>query len=237
MIPALIAVALLAVLAAPDAPQPAPSPSPPAGGRGAVLDRIAAVVGDDVVLESEVDRLQAVRYLPARPDESEAAYRDRILDELVTDTLRERELRKAGGLEPEPAEVESRLQALAARVEAERGQPFETVLRNAGITRAEAAGWVRRGLMLQTFTRERLTPAIRVTDAEIRAFYDGPFRGEAREKGLQTLPPLADVSDEVRELLRERKLNEAIARWTDELRQSTRILIYRRSGPPPSASR
>jgi hypothetical protein len=91
--------------------------------------------------------------------------------------------------------------------------------------------------MLQTFTRERLTPAIRVTDAEIRAFYDGPFRDEAKEKGLETLPPLADVADEVRELLRERKLNEAIARWTDELRQSTRILIYRRSGPPGSVSR
>ena len=237
MIPAPFAVALLAVLAAPDAPQSDPSPAPRSARNGAVLDRIAAVVGDEVVLDSEVDRLAAVRYLPARPDETPAAYRDRILDELVTDVLRERELRKAGGLDPEPAEVEARVAALAARVEAERGQPFDTVLKNAGITRAEAATWVRRGLMLQTFTRERLTPSIRVTDAEIQAFYEGPFRDEAREKGLETLPALADVTDEVRELLRERKLNAAIARWTEELRQSTRILIYRRSAPPGSASR
>ena len=227
MMPALSAVALLAVLSAQDAPQPAPSPAVTAP-RGVVLDRISAVVGDDIVLESDVNRLVALRYLPPVPDETVSAYRDRILDELVTDALRERELRKAGGLDPDPAEVEARVVALAARVEAERGQSFEIFLNNAGITRAEAAAWVRRGLMLQTFTRERLTPTIRITDAEIRAFYEGPFRDEARAKGLETLPPLSEVTDEVRALLRERKLNEAIARWTEELRASTRILIYRR---------
>lgn len=227
MMPALSAVALIALLSAQDAPPPAPSPAVPAP-RGVVIDRIAAVVGDDVVLESDVNRLVALRYLTPVPDESVSAYRDRILDELVTDALRERELRKAGGLDPDPAEVEARIAALAARVEAERGQSFETFLNDAGITRAEAAAWVRRGLMLQTYTRERLTPTIRITDAEIRAFYDGPFRDEARAKGLETLPPLSEVTDDVRGLLRERKLNEAIARWTEELRASTRILIYRR---------
>jgi hypothetical protein len=191
-------------------------------------DMARAIVGEEIILDSDVQKLVAVRYLRPAPGESESAYSDRILEELITDALRERELRKAGGLEPEPAEVEARLKALAARVEAERGQPFEEVLKGAGITRGEAAAYVRRGLMLETFARERLTPSIRVTDAEIRAFYDGPFRDEARRKGLKTLPPLSEVVDEVRDLLREQKLNEAIARWTDELRKSMRILIYRR---------
>jgi len=185
-------------------------------------------VGDDIILESEVEKFTAVRYLPPSPGESDRAYRDRLLDELVTDALRERELRKTGGLEPNAAEVDARLKALAARVEAERGIPFDEVLKRAGMTRGEAAGFVRRGLMLENYTRERLSPTVRVTDAEIKAFYDGPFRDEARGKGLEALPPLTEVTDEVRELLRERKLNEAIARWTEELRASTRILIYRR---------
>ncbi|MGE5347215.1 MAG: hypothetical protein ACM3JH_14780, partial [Acidithiobacillales bacterium] len=95
-------------------------------------------------------------------------------------------------------------------------------------TRGEVTAYVRRGLMLQTFVRERLTPTIRISEAEIKAYYDGPFREEARRKGLEKLPPLSEVTDEIRDLLRERKLNEAIKRWTDELRASTRILIYRR---------
>jgi hypothetical protein len=224
--PALPAAAVLLLLARPETPPAAPPTAAPA--RPAVLDRIAAVVGDEVVLESQVEKLAAIRFLARGPDESEAAYRDRILDELVTDALRERELRKAGGLEPEPAEVEARYKALATRVAAERGMPFEEVLRSAGITPGEARSYIRRGLMLQTFVRERLAPTIRISDAEIKAYYDGPFREEARRKGLETVPPLPEVSDEIRDLLRERKLNEAIARWTEELRASTRILIYRR---------
>jgi hypothetical protein len=226
--PAFPAAALLLVLAAPGTPATAPPPSPSPGARGVVLDRIAAIVGDEPILESDVEKLVAVRYLAPRPGESESAYRDRILDELVTDALRERELRKAGGLEPEPSEVGQRLKELAERVEAERGLPFDEVLKQAGITRGEAAAYVRRGLMLQTFVRERLAPTVRVTDAEIKAYYDGPFRVEARRKGLETVPPLPEVSDEIRDLLRERKLNGAVARWTAELRASTRILIYRR---------
>jgi len=87
---------------------------------------------------------------------------------------------------------------------------------------------VRKGLALETFTRERLAPSLRITDAEMRAYYDGPFKEEALAAGLETLPPYPEVADGIRELLRERKLTEAVARWTDELRQSTRILVYRR---------
>ncbi len=203
---------------------PSATPSAP----GILLDRIAAVVGDEILLESDVQKLVAIRYLRPRPDESDAAYRDRVLDELVTDALRERELRKTGGLEPDPAEVDRRVRALAERVEKERRTPFDDVLKSAGLSRGEVTDYVRRGLMLESFTRERLVPTVRVTDDEIRAFYDGPFRDEAREKGIESLPPLAEVTDEVRELVRERKLNEAIAHWTEELRKSTRILVYRR---------
>jgi hypothetical protein len=220
-----LAIALLLALAAPpEAREGAEAPA----STGVLLDRIAAVVGDDIILESEVEKLTALRYLPPRAGESDRAYRDRILDELVIDALRERELRKTGGLAPDPAEVETRLKALAARVESERGVPFDEVLKRAGMTRGDAAGIVRRGLMLETFTRERLSATVRVTEAEIKSYYDGPFREEAREKKVETLPPLSEVTDEVRELLRERKLNEAVSRWTDELRQSTRVLVYRR---------
>ncbi len=226
MIPA--SAAPLALLLALGTTTPPATPSATPSSPGVVVDRIAAVVGDEIILESEVRNLVAVRFLRPLPDESDQAYRGRVLDELVTDALRERELRKTGGLEPDPGEVDRRVKALAERVEKERGMPFEEVLRSAGISRGEVTAFVRRGLMLENFTRERLAPTVRVTDDEIRAFYEGPFRDEAREKGIETLPPLAEVSDEVRELIRERKLNEAIARWTDDLRKSTRILVYRR---------
>ena len=52
-------------------------------------------------------------------------------------------------------------------------------------------------------------------------------------RGVETLPPFPEVQDQIRELLRERLLNEEVEKWTVGLRAKTRILVYRR---PPIAS-
>src|ERR1019366_5982193 len=75
---------------APAAPAPAATPSGPA----VLVDRIAAVVGDEIVPESEVQKLVAVRFLEHKPGETDAEYRDRVLDERIVDLLRERQLRR-----------------------------------------------------------------------------------------------------------------------------------------------
>lgn len=219
-----LACLLALALDAPASPTPAPTPS----GPFVLVERIAAVVGDEIVLESEVRKLVTVGILPALPGETAEQYRDRILSDRIVDILRERQLRKTGGLEPEKADVEARLAVLAQRVEKEHGVPFDAYLAQQGITRGEVTSWIRRGLSLQTYARERLLPQVRITDADLKAFYEGPFREEARKKGLETLPPLPDVVDQIRELIRERRLNEEIERWTEKLRSETRVVIYRR---------
>ncbi len=211
------AVSLLALLAAGEAPQPQ------------VLDRIAAVVGDDILLESDVDRYAALGIVERRAGEGDSTYRERILSERVVELLRERELRKTAGFTPDPRDVEARFRAVADRVSKERGVPFVDVLAAAGVSRDEALDWTRRGLAIETFVQERLLPAVKVTDEEMAAFYSGPFQVEARSRGLKEVLPLRDVEDQVRILLRERKLNAEIERWTEELRQKTRVAIYHRA--------
>ena len=223
-------VALLASSAAAAAPGEAP---PATTGPAVTLDRIAAVVGDEVVLEGEISRLAAIGFLPRRDGESELAYRDRLLDLRVVELLREKELRLLTGLEPDAAEVEARVEEVAARYEAGTGEPFDRALERARTSRAELRGWIRRGIALESYARERLLPTVRVTEEGMRAFYDGPFRAEAEARGLTALPPFAEVQDELRELLRERLLNEEVERWTKGLREKTRVLVYRR---PPIAS-
>ena len=216
--------ALLLVLAQAAAPPPAPAPTP----RPVLLDRIAAVVGDDVIPESDVDRYARVGMLARLEGEEESAYRARCLDQVVVDLLRQRALRRTAGFEPDARDVESRYRDIEARVERERGMPFEAVLDRAGVSRAEAREWVRQDLEMETFVRERLLPAVKVTDAEVEAYYEGTFRAEAASSGLAQLPPLKDVSDDLKAVLRSRKLNAEIDRWTDELRARTRVLVYRR---------
>ena len=173
--------------------------------------------------------------MPRRPGESDAAYRDRILNERIDEVVEEQQLRRTGGVDPDPREVEAKYRELEARLAKTPGGTLAERMARAHVTPDDVKGWIRRGLMLSTYVRERISPTIKTTDAELRAFFEGPFREEAREHGLETLPAFADVQDRLRELLRERKLNEAVAAWTKELREGTRILIYRRPGLPGSA--
>jgi hypothetical protein len=221
------AVALAASRADP-APSPTHSPAPAASGPTVLLDRIAAVVGDDIVFESEVRKLVETGVHRRLAGESDAAYRDRILEERIVDLLRERQLRRTGRLDPDPAEVEARLAELEARVAKEQGVPFAAILARARVTREEVADWVRRGLALEVYARERILPTIKISEADLRAFYEGPFRAEAAKRKLEAVPPFETVTESLREALREQRLNEEIQKWTEQLRSETRVLIYRR---------
>lgn len=227
-------VGLALALATATASAAAVAPAPASTGPAVTLDRIAAVVGNEIVLEGEISRLEAIGFLPRREGETELAYRDRLLDLRIVELLREKELRLLTGLEPDPAVVAARLDELAARYEAGTGEPFDRALERARTTRDEVRRWIRRGLALDSYARERLLPTVKVTEDGARAFYDGPFRSEAAARGVATLPPFAEVQDQVRELLRERLLNEEVEKWTEGLRAKTRVLVYRR--PPIDSS-
>jgi hypothetical protein len=192
------------------------------------VDRIAAVVGDDIVLESEIRKLVAVGYLERKAGESDAAYRDRSLEQRIVDVLREKQLRRSSGFDPKPEEVEARVAALEERLAKDRGVPAAAALAAAGTTREELSAWVRRGLALDSFVKERLAPGLKLTDVDLRAYYDTTFRDAAKKRGLADVPPFDDVREEIREVVRELRLNAEIERWTEQLRSETRVLIYRR---------
>jgi hypothetical protein len=207
---------------------PAVPPLAPPSGPAVLVDRIAAAVGDDLVLESEIRKLVAVGYLERKTGESDTAYRERALDQRIVDLLREKQLRRSSGFDPKPEEVEARVAALEERLAKDRGVPAAAALAAAGATHEELSQWVRRGLALDSFVRERLTPGLKLTEADFRAYYDTAFRVAAKKRGLAEVPPFDDVREEIREVVRELRLNAEIERWTEQLRSETRILIYRR---------
>lgn len=207
---------------------PAASPATTPTGPAVLVDRIAAVVGDDIILEGEIRKLVAVGYLERKAGELDTAYRDRVLDQRIVDLLREKQLRRSSGFDPKPEEVEARVQALEERLTKDRGVPAVVTLAAAGTTRGELASWVRRGLALDSFVKERLTPGLKLTDTNLRAYYDTVFRDAAKKRGLKDVPPFDEVREEIREVVRELRLNAEIERWTEQLRSETRILIYRR---------
>ena len=86
-------------------------------------------------------------------------------------------------------------------------------------------GWV---LVDFPFGRRQLAPAPRDVDRYV--FYQGKELEELlRKEGIAGRPELTkELKETIETVLRERKLNQEIDRWTAELREKTRVLVYRR---------
>ncbi len=76
--------------------------------------------------------------------------------------------------------------------------------------------------MVMTFVEERLGPRIFVGLDDIRAYYDNELVPRMKSEGVDA-PPIQEVREEIRTVLRERRLNEEIERWTEDLRDEAVI--------------
>ena len=70
---------------------------------------------------------------------------------------------------------------------------------------------------LLTYVEERLGSRVFVSLDDIRQYYTATFEPAMKARG-RTAPPLPEVREQIRAVLREQRLNEEIDRWTDELR-------------------
>lgn len=167
-------LALAAPLAAQDA---APSPTGPE-----VVDRVVAVVGDTVLLlsdiQTELQQLEASGRLPADPVQREAAARE-IVEARVNDLLL-LEAAQEAGLTVSPEEVnetvEQNLRAVRRQFRSE--QEFASALQASGRSleqyREELAAQQRSQLLIQQFVAQRLRSRARplISEEQIRRAFD-----------------------------------------------------------------
>jgi hypothetical protein len=64
-----------------------------------------------------------------------------------------------------------------------------------------------------------------VSTDEIEAYYRGDWSQQRRQRGLP-IPQMADVSEEIRALLKSNRLQSEIDRWTTQLRARANVDIY-----------
>ncbi|MDH3744454.1 MAG: SurA N-terminal domain-containing protein [Acidobacteriota bacterium] len=196
-----------------------------------VLDRILAVVDEDPILASDVDRVLGLGVFGAQAgegevsseDNEEAALRRSVLDQLIEERLRFHEIDRFGFTEISLADVEKGFLGIRERFPSE--QAFRQRLAKLGLDEDGVRQLVARQIMVLTFVEERLGPRIFVGRDEIRAYYDGPLTEQLRASG-SSVPSLESVREEVRAVLKEARLNEEIDRWTEELWREADVQDY-----------
>ena len=175
---------LIALIGVALTPNRAAAQDPPAQqDRGAVVERVVAVVGDSIITLTELQEylvmLRAQGELPTDPAMMAAVEED-ALNSLIEQLLIIQAAGQDSTLIPEDAEIESRVSQMLDQTTQRMGGAtrFREALALEGMTQAEyrrdLTQRIRKEQVQQLFVRSKLmgAPPIAVTEAELREVYE-----------------------------------------------------------------
>ncbi len=222
-------------------PQPSAIPGPPAIAKqtpnptsgvvqGVMLDRVAAVVNGDVILESDVDEERRFEEIqPYRRSEAELA-REAMLERLIDRAL----ILQQSESEPEDVvtdkELDTQLASLRRDIPAckeyhcETDDGWQKYLASHGFTVEEfRQRWLLRMKLLK-FIEVRFRSGIKITNAEIKQFYDSKMLPEYQERKIA--PPSVDtISKRIEEVLLQQQVGALLVDWLKSLRVQGSVTI------------
>jgi peptidyl-prolyl cis-trans isomerase SurA len=191
--------------------------------RAALVDRIAALVDQQVITLSEVSQLAEIRFFPHQAGQNEDDYRHSILESLIAQALRYRDVERFGAEDIPKDSIEARLLDIQKRFASPA--EFTAAMQRAELTLDEVRALVKRQLQVEAYIQERFAPMIFISNDEIATYYRGAWSQQRRQRGL-TIPPLTEVSEEIRTLLKSTRLQEEIEKWTTQLRARANVDVY-----------
>src|SRR5262249_38278858 len=131
--------------------------------QGALLDFVAASVNDDAIAESDVRKAMAVSPMRPQTGETPQAYRPRVLDALIDESLQYDDAVRFGTSPPDAADVEEAMKKLRARLTVEGKDP-DAEFAAARMTPDEVRTSVERQLVVQRYLADRIRPIAAAED-------------------------------------------------------------------------
>lgn len=211
MVRLLTSAACLAVLAL-----VAHFPARASSSQAHVVDRIAAHVEDDIILESEARELGQFQQFTASQKEDDAKLLDRLIDQWIVNT----EATAAHFSTPPDAEVD--LEIAAMKKQFQPPEAFEQRLQQAGLGLAQLHRFVKQQLYLTRYIDYKFRSAVQIPRAEIEKYYRETLVPQLAAGG-KSIPPLPSIEEEIREVLVQREINLRADRWLQETRGHLRI--------------
>ena len=184
-----------------------------------IVDRIVVTLGQGIITLSDVwedYRIESLlERLPAEPLDEE--HIRKIAERLVDQALLEQEMETSRFPEVPAADVEQQM------TEIRRGflsnGTFQRALEEYELEETQ----VRRRVALTTrtlrFINFRFRPGVQVDEAAIERYYRETLLPDLRARQVRELPRLAEVSQRIREILVEQRINERYSSWIKDLRE------------------
>ncbi|HVT19656.1 MAG TPA: hypothetical protein VHQ90_26165 [Thermoanaerobaculia bacterium] len=218
--------------ARPAAAATAPAAAAPSSSPNVLRDRVLAVVDDDSILLSDFERTIVLGQVKPNPGESEAQFRRRVLDQLIAERLRFHEIDRFGFEQVPVDQIEKNVAEIRSRFKDEAA--FRQKLAELGLDMTALRQLVARQLEVLAYVDERLGPQVFVGLDDITAYYRNVLTPEMQRQH-QPVPPVEEVREQIRAVLKQQRLVQEIDRWTEELRRKSNVTVYldQPAGPLP----
>jgi hypothetical protein len=196
-----------------------------ASGTPEMLDRVVAVVNNHAILSSDI--ADALRYsiLEPAPDRGRALTPRHALQELISRTLIQQQIREedATASEPTNEQVDARILQIrhdlpvCVRENCSSSAGWTAFLLAHGLTNAEVEHYVRLEMEILGFIETRFRQGIRISEEDTEAYYRDKLLPQYAN-GTKA-PSLTEVAPRIEEILLQQQVTALFTSWLESLRQ------------------
>jgi hypothetical protein len=181
-----------------------------------VVDRIAARVENDVILESELRQLRSYQQLVDGKSENDEQILDRLIDQWVVRT----EAETARFPLPSDADVQRSMDRLKKSFASPA--EYETRKQESGLTDSELRAISAAQLYLSNYLDSRFRPSVQIDAKAVEDYYQNGVVVRAKARGQE--PPSLEASREfIQEFLVQQGINEQADIWLKESRSRLHV--------------
>ncbi len=187
-----------------------------------IIDRVAVVVGNGVITESEVLReIRLTAFLNGEPMDFSAAARRKAADRLVERRLIRTESNVSLYAPPEADAIEQMVKDVQARLGSR--ERYQRELERTGLTEEEVKAHLRDAVATLRFLDFRFRPGMEIGEDEIRKYFQEVLQPQLRNRSPGSDFALSDYHKQVEDALIAEHVDKASDAWLKETRDHTRI--------------
>ena len=200
-------------------------------GERVVLDRVVAVVNEDLILESDLDEETRMSAFQPFSDQT-AVTREQLIERLIDRDLILQQLLLRPQTPITDAQVDGELAVLRKTIpecvlyDCETDAGWVKFVAAQGFTVAELRERWRQRMEVLRFVEARFRMGIRISQAEMDAYYTTTLvPAYAAEK--VTPPEEAAIADRIQEILLQQQVNKLLDDWSTSLRAEGSVRIVK----------
>jgi hypothetical protein len=196
--------------------------------RAEVLDQVVASIGDVAITQSDVEQeYRLERFLdgqwpPPPPDRKtleqtreRLTYQKLLLEEETQDLSHDAALEKTAAEE---------LEGVRKRFASERD--YQSALHSLHMDEKQILTTLVEQQRILRIVEQRLRPAAAPATTDVESYYRDVFAPEYMRTHGPPVPPLTEVEGQIKEILVQKKIDQLLASWLEELKPSRRVRFH-----------